>query len=134
MEPCRTYYLIGWARRTIQAISANAKPQNLYTDEEVSNSTAYPAEIRDTVHEKLNIRRKIRYRRNRTKGTGDEEQGGLETSSAGTSEEPVDEGRAPVVSPRAAEEEEEEEEEQPQMSILATIVCLVRALPLVTAY
>lgn len=72
------------------------------------------------MHEKLNIRRKIRHRRNRAKGAADEEQG-VETSSAGTVEEPLEEGQAPV----ARIEAEEEEEEQPQMNILATVVSLI---------
>lgn len=99
---------------------AKTDKQDLYTDEETSLSTAYPAEIRDTVNEKLNIKRRIRYRRNRAKGVGAQE-GDLESASTNDS--------ASVSGTRSGEggvarmNEEEDEEEQPQMSILATVVC-----------
>jgi hypothetical protein len=88
---------------------ARLNNQDLYTDEETSLSTAYPAEIRDTVNEKLNIKRRIRYRRNRAKGVTEPE-GDLESASTRSGEV------------ARVDKEEEDEEEQPQMSILATVV------------
>jgi Ca2+:H+ antiporter len=87
--------------------------QDLYTDEETSLSTAYPAEIRDQVNEKLNIKRRIRYRRNRKQGITED----LESNSTHSDGSPSGEGSGSRVVAK-----EEEEEELPQMSITATIV------------
>ena len=89
--------------------------QDLYTDEETSLSTAYPAEIRDQVNEKLNIKRRIRYRRNRKQGITED----LESNSTHSDGSPSGEGSGSRVVAK-----EEEEEELPQMSITATIVSL----------
>lgn len=103
------------------AVRKQADIQDLYTDEETSLSTAYPAELKNSVHEKLNIKRKIRYRRNRTKASNEAED--LESATSGTTsvESPGEEGREGGIVSRSAQEEEDEEE-LPQMSIMATIV------------
>jgi hypothetical protein len=86
-------------------------------------STSYPAELRDSVNDKLNIKRKIRYRRNRTKASKEAED--LESATSGNTsvESPGEdrEGEGAVVTRQG--KDEEDEEELPQMSILATIVC-----------
>jgi len=87
--------------------------QDLYTDEETSLSTAYPPELRDQVNEKLNIKRRIRYRRNRKQGITED----LESNSTHSDGSPSGEGSGSRVVPK-----EEEEEEVPQMSITATVV------------
>lgn len=88
---------------------------DLYTDEETSLSTAYPAEIRDQVNEKLNIKRRIRYRRNRKQGITED----LESNSTHSDGSPSGEGSGSRVVAK-----EEEEEELPQMSITATIIVM----------
>jgi len=67
------------------------------------------------VNEKLNIKRRIRYRRNRNKGINQE--GDLESATSTNDSGEV--GRSNEV----ARAEEEDEEEVPQMSITATVVC-----------
>ena len=87
--------------------------KDLYTDEETSLSTAYPPELKDQVNEKLNIKRRIRYRRNRKQGITED----LESNSTHSDGSPSGEGSGSRVVPK-----EEEEEEVPQMSITATVV------------
>jgi hypothetical protein len=101
-----------------------AELQDLYTDEETSLSTAYPAEIKNTVNEKLNIRRRIRYRRNRVKGTGNLDGGGDLESATSTNSGDIDSPNNESGMARTNTQAEEEEEELPQMSILATVVRL----------
>jgi len=79
--------------------------------------------LKNSVHEKLNIKRKIRYRRNRTKASNEAED--LESATSGNTsvESPGEEGREGGIVSRSIQEEDDEEE-QPQMSITATVVSL----------
>jgi len=105
---------------------------NLYNDADVSQSTTYPAEVTNAVHEKFNFKR-LRHKKH------DEEQGSLTTPTSASDNTAA--GSAPTTSPErpngdaqvagngtgngtVASKEEEEEEEQPQMNVIATIIIM----------